>query len=245
MNGHPPPHWRLPAATELEGLYDVVPVGNTDHALLAAAGVRTSLRIGGAADAADLLARLADPARAVTPAVVYAAHAALTGAGIDPAEVQPPARVRAVTGEVVDADHAMVLDEPWLAAVLPAGQLVSGGDPLALAELLDLPLASEQAAPELVDTRAGRTVRWTELVEVVAVCAATGLAVPQGTLQLHDHLRVHHNGAAYLVPFWVTPDGTVHAADPVRAVLTTASLLGHHARSVGLPAAASGSSQNL
>lgn len=244
LGGQPPTHWRLPDAAELEGLYDLVPVLGTDHALLAAAGVRTGLTITSAEDAADLLARLADPARVVTPAVVYAAHAALAGADLDPADVEPPARVRVVTGEVVDADRAAVLDAPWLAAVLPAGQLVSGGDPLALADLLDLPLASEQVAPELLDTSAGRTVRWVELVEVVAVCAATGLAVPPGTLQLHEQLLVRHDGAEHSVPFWVTPDGTVHATDPVRALLTRASPLVHPASPVGLRAAASGSSRN-
>ncbi|MGH3789445.1 MAG: sacsin N-terminal ATP-binding-like domain-containing protein [Pseudonocardiaceae bacterium] len=219
LGGHPPPHWRLPDAAVLEGLYDVVPVGDTDAALLAAAGVRTGLGITGPADATDLLTRLADRTRTITPAVVHAAHAALAGADLDPADVEPPARVRAVTGEVVDADRAVVLDAPWLAAVLPAGELVSGGDPGALAELLDLPLAAEQVAPELLDAGAGRTVRWAELVEVVAVCAAAGLAVPDGTLWLHEQLRVCHGGADYAVPFWITPDGTVHAADPVRAAL--------------------------
>lgn len=219
IGGHPPPHWRLAGAGALDGLYDVVPVDDTDEALLAAAGVRTGLHVAGPADAADLLARLADPARVVTPAVVHAAHAALAGADLDPAEVDPPARVRAVTGEVVDAEAAMVLDAPWLAAVLPAGELVCGGDPAALADLLDLPLASEQVAPELLDADAGRTVRWAELVEVVAVCAATGLTVPDGTLRLHQQLRVRHHGTEHVVLWWVTPEGTVHATDPVRAAL--------------------------
>jgi hypothetical protein len=223
LGGHPPSHWRLAGTGALEGLYDVVPVCDTDETLLAAAGVRTGLSITGPADAADLLARLADPARTVTPAVVHAAHAALASADLDPADVEPPVRVRAVTGEVVDADRAMVLDSPWLAAVLPAGELVSGGDPGLLADLLDLPLASERVAPELLDAGAGRTVRWVELVEVVAVCAAAGLAVPAGTLRLHDQLRVRHDGAEHPVPFWVTPEGTVHAADPVRAILLLGS----------------------
>jgi hypothetical protein len=192
---------------------------DTDEALLAAAGVRTGLGITGPADATDLLARLADPARAVTPAVVHAAHTALAAADLDPAEVDPPARVRAVTGEVVDAEGAVVLDAPWLAAVLPAGELVSGGDPDALADLLDLPLATERARAELLDSGGGHSVRWAELVEVVAVCAAAGLAVPEGSLRLHEHLRVRHNGAERSVPFWVTPEGTVHATDPVRAAL--------------------------
>lgn len=219
LGGHPPPHWRLAGAVALEGLYDVVPVCDTGEALLAAAGVRTGLSITGPADAADLLARLADPARTVTPATVQTAHAALAGADLDPAELEPPVRVRAVTGAVVDAEAAMVLDAPWLAAVLPAGELVSGGDPNTLADLLDLPLASERVTPELLDDSAGTTVRWAELVEVVAVCAAAGLAVPDGAVRLHEQLRVRHRGAEQVVPFWVTPDGTVHAADPVRAAL--------------------------
>ncbi|MGH3887419.1 MAG: sacsin N-terminal ATP-binding-like domain-containing protein, partial [Pseudonocardiaceae bacterium] len=127
LGGHPPPHWRLAGAAALEGLFDVVPACDTGEALLAAAGVRTGLSITGPADAADVLARLADPARTVTPATVYAAHAALAGADLDPAELEPPARVRAVTGDVVDSEAAMVLDVPWLAAVLPVGELVSGG----------------------------------------------------------------------------------------------------------------------
>jgi hypothetical protein len=228
FGGHPPPHWRLAGALTVEGLYDVVPPYDrssqcdTDEALLAAAGVRTGLTITGPADAADLLARLADPARVVTPAVVHAAHTALAGADLDPAEVDPPYRVRAVTGEVVDAEGAMVLDAPWLAAVLPAGELVSGGDPGALADLLDLPLATERVRADLLDSTGGHSVRWAELVEVVAVCAAAGLAVPEGTVRLHQHLRVRHNGAERSVPFWVTPEGTVHATDPVRAVLLLA-----------------------
>ncbi|MGB8963711.1 MAG: ATP-binding protein, partial [Pseudonocardiaceae bacterium] len=187
LGGHPPPHWRLATAVSLEGLYDPLPGSprDIDEALLTAAGVRTGIRITDAADAADLLTRLADPARTVTPAVVHAAHSALTGADLDPADVAPPARVRAVTGEVIDANRAMVLDSPWLAAVLPAGELVSGGDPGVLADLLDLPLASEQVVPELLDGGDGRPVRWAELAEVVAVCAAAGLAVPEGTLRLH------------------------------------------------------------
>ncbi|HEX8759123.1 MAG TPA: ATP-binding protein [Pseudonocardiaceae bacterium] len=219
LGGYPPPHWRLAGAIALEGLYDVVPVYDTDEALLAAAGVRTELSVTALADAADVLVRLADPARAVTAAVVHAAHAALAGAQLDLAELEPPVRVRAVTGDIVDADRAMVLDAPWLAAVLPAGELVSGGDPASLADLLDLPLASEQVAPELLDAGGGRTVRWTQLVEVVAVCAAAELAVAAGTLQLHERLRVRHGADEHTVPFWVTPDGTVHASDPVRAAL--------------------------
>lgn len=244
LGGHPPPYWRLAGAVELEGLYDVLPrcyldQGDLDETLLVAAGVRTGLSITEPADAVDLLARLADPARTLTPGVVHAAHAALASADLEPADVAPPARVRAMTGEVIDAERAVVLDSPWLAAVLPAGELVSGGDPVLLADLLDLPLASERIAPELLDAGGGRMVRWVELVEVVAVCAAAGLAVPDGTLRLHERLRVCHGGVEHAVPFWVTPEGMVHAADPVRAALL---LHGPHSspESSAVPPAASG-----
>ncbi|MGH3915075.1 MAG: sacsin N-terminal ATP-binding-like domain-containing protein [Pseudonocardiaceae bacterium] len=219
FGAHPPPHWRLPSAVALDGLYDPVPASDVDEALLAAAGVRAGLSITGPLEATDLLARLADAARTITPAVTYAAHAALACADLDPAAVQPPPRVRAVTGEVIDAERAAVLDLPWLAAVFPPGVLVAGGDSDVLADLLDLPLASEQASPELVDPDHGRVVRWSELVEVVAVCAAAGLPVPDGTLRLHEQLHVRHDDTKCPVPFWITPDGTVHAIDPVRAVL--------------------------
>jgi hypothetical protein len=146
--------------------------------------------------------------------------------------------VRAVTGDVVAADRALVLDLPWLAAVLPAAELVAGGEPGVLADLLDLPLASEQVTPELTDPAAGRPVHWVELVEVVAVCAAAGLPVPAGGLRLHDQLRVHYDGAEHAVPFWVTPDGAVHATDPVRAVLLSTGPAGLPGIRVGPPCAA-------
>lgn len=59
----------------------------------------------------------------------------------------------------------------------------------------------------------GQMARWTELVEVVALCAAACLAVPAGELLLHERLRVRHAGGEQPVPLWVTPDGTVHATD--------------------------------
>lgn len=220
LDGTPLRQWRLPGATGLAGLYDPVPLVGLDDSFLAAAGVRAALRVDGPQDAADLLVRLADPARLVTLAVVHAAHAALTAADLDPADVDPPSRVRARTGEVVAADRAVVLDEPWFAAVLRPDSLVTGGDAATLAELLDLPLASEQVTgAELLDRDAGRQIAWAELVDVVAACAAAGLPVPDGSVVLHQRLQVRHGGAVHDVPYWVEPDGAVHATDPLRAAL--------------------------
>ncbi|MGI9062260.1 MAG: sacsin N-terminal ATP-binding-like domain-containing protein [Pseudonocardiaceae bacterium] len=223
LGDRPPRHWRLPGASVLVGLFDPVPV-DLPADLLAAAGVRAGLEIDGPADAVALLDRLGDRGRTVTPAVVHAAHAALAAAGLDADDVDPPSRVRARTGEVVDAERALVLDAPWFAAVLPAEELVSGGDASALAELLDLPLASEAGPGEVLGD--GRRCAWGDLVDVVAACAAAGLAIPDGDLVVHSAVRVRVAGAEHEVPYWVTASGVVHAADPVRALLGVANRSG-------------------
>ena len=133
-----------------------------DDAVLAAAGVRAALAVADRRDAADLLARLADPDRRPDAALVADAHAALAAAvvdgRVDPGDLDPPDRVRALDGSVADVADAVVLDTPELVAVLPAGEVVVGGDPKALADLLDLPTASEIVDGEVAD--AGRPVPW-------------------------------------------------------------------------------------
>ena len=96
-----------------------------DEALLAAIGVRADLRITDTAVAADLLARLVDPARHPDVALVAEAYAELADAvadgRVDPVDLELPEQVRALDGTVADVDVAMVLDLPWLAAVRPGG----------------------------------------------------------------------------------------------------------------------------
>ncbi|MFC5952486.1 sacsin N-terminal ATP-binding-like domain-containing protein [Pseudonocardia lutea] len=223
LGGHEPGHWRLPGAERLVGLYDPVPV-ELDERLLGAIGVRAELTVGSAGEAGDLLDRLADPARTVDAALAADAHAALAAAVADGlAEVDDldlPDRVRSLAGTVVSVDDAVVLDAPWAAAVLPAADLVVGGEPHALAAILDLPLASDVVAGEVVGT--GRAVRWAALPEVVVACRTTGLPVPTGEVRLHDTLEVdltRPEAGRCSVPTWVDAVGRVHAADPVRALL--------------------------
>ena len=78
------------------------------------------------------------------------AHAVLAEAALtevfDPAEVDPPERVRSLAGPAVPAEDAAVLDRPWLLPVLGADRAVaarSGDLDGALADLLNVPLASE------------------------------------------------------------------------------------------------------
>jgi len=196
-------------------------VAMQDDELLAAAGVRTALDVTDDEDAADLLARLADPRRRPGPATVRAAHAALTKAAADSRfdveELELPATVRAVSGATTDAAGAYVLDLSWLAGIADPDRAVAGGDPYLLAELLDLPLASEQLAADVVST--GRLTPWADLPEVAAASEAMGREVPPGTLTVHDRLTVRTtDGERHTVPYWVDGDA-VHASDPVRALL--------------------------
>ena len=222
LGGRGPGYWRLPSATVLTGLYDAAPAA-LDEQVLAAIGVRAGLDVGGPAQAADLLARLADPARRPGPALAVAAHAALAAAvadgRVDPAILDPPEHVRALDGEIADAADATVLDAPWYAAVLPAGELVAGGAGAALADLLDLPLASDVVAAEVEGS--GRAVAWAALPLAVLACHDLGLPVPPGEVYLHDVLAVRVRRPAparHEVPLWRDTAGRWHAVDPVRAL---------------------------
>jgi hypothetical protein len=114
----------------------------------------------------------------------------------------------------------VVLDRPELAAVLPAGEVVVGGDPRALADLLDLPIASEVVDGEVEGT--GRPVPWGALPEVVVTCHTLDVPVPTGELWCHDRLEVvlhRPEQGRRRVPTWRDRDGRRHADDPVRALL--------------------------
>ncbi|MGH3613914.1 MAG: sacsin N-terminal ATP-binding-like domain-containing protein [Pseudonocardia sp.] len=239
LGGHRPGHWRLPSATALAALYDPVPPAGValengtgqavDEGFLAAIGVRSDLTVADAQDVADLLTRLGDPARHPDPALVTAAHAALAGAvaagQVHPDDIDAPARVRALDGSVADVAVAVVLDAPWLAFVLPAGELVAGGDAVALADLLDLPLASDVVAADVEGV--GTAVRWSELAEVVVACDALGVRVPDGGLWRHDLLTVvlrRPATGARTVPAWRDGTGEWHACDPVRALIGVLSV---------------------
>jgi hypothetical protein len=165
LGGQRPDGLRAPDADPiLAGLYDPAPAG-TDPQLLRALGARTSLaEVVAASD--DLLARLGDSARTVSPGQLRTIWTALARAARDAREAgdaevppDPPDRVRAfVDGavEVVPAADALVLDHPALLHLLPGQPLVIVPYDLAadLAELLELPPAGEeiQAGVESVGT---------------------------------------------------------------------------------------------
>jgi len=156
IDGRPPRAWRLPGAHDLAGLYDPLPLA-LDDAVARAIGVQSGLPAAARADPQELMDRIADPRRSIPAGRVPAVTAALVAGVIDSAhrdqsdrdqplaDLDLPAGVRTLSGEVVDAERAWVLDVPWLAQVIPADRLVPGGvDPSRVAEVFDLPLASTQ-----------------------------------------------------------------------------------------------------
>ncbi|RSN19856.1 molecular chaperone Hsp90 [Amycolatopsis sp. WAC 04169] len=205
LDGHAPLDWRMPEASALAGLYDIVPDSGLSKEILLAAGVRTELGAD-AEDVEDLLERLGDPERKVSPGLASRAHAALAEYTVD---VPAPDRVRAADGSAVDARDAVVLDVPWFAAVLaPERMVVSASGAVALAELLDLPVASGLDAKVTED---GEYVPWTELSALRLAADQLGVELPEGGVLLHEALTVTFEDAEHEVAWW--SDGRLHAAD--------------------------------
>ncbi|MFE5506457.1 sacsin N-terminal ATP-binding-like domain-containing protein [Amycolatopsis japonica] len=205
LDGHAPLDWRMPEASALAGLYDVVPDSGLSKEILLAAGVRTELGAD-AEDVEDLLDRLGDPERKVSPGLASRAHAALAEYTVD---VPAPDRVRAADGSAVDARDAVVLDVPWYAAVLPPERMVvAASGATALAELLDLPVASGLDAKVTED---GEYVPWTELSALRLAADQLGVELPEGGVLLHEALTVTFEDAEHEVAWW--SDGRLHAAD--------------------------------
>ncbi|MEV6868222.1 hypothetical protein AB0M44_45480 [Streptosporangium subroseum] len=213
-----PTELRLPTADPLLfGLYGDAPAG-IDEAALAMIGVRTTLTDllashGGPDELIDLLG---DPSVEVDRAQLRALWVAL--AAVDPARVAPPRAVRAILGGeivVADAEDGRSLsvegegrDEPGEPVVVEAPDLLPlvAGRPLilapfdlaeALSELLDLPLAGEEAAGEV--TSSGE-------VREVPPAVRSLLPTAPATYTEHERLLVDGVPAA-----WRFFEGMVHA----------------------------------
>jgi hypothetical protein len=210
LAGRPPVDWRLPSARVLAGLYDPVPDVGLDEELLRLLGVRAELAADDAPDAADLLDRLGDPDREIPAGLTVRVHAelaeALAAQRFRAEQVEPPDRVRVLSGKAAPAEDAVIVDQPWL-FVFGEERIVAAVDGDAdLAELLGVCLASELITDGPEET--GEPVAWAELGAVRLACELLDTEPPAGTVVVHDELHVgpHH------VTWWV--DGqTVHAED--------------------------------
>jgi hypothetical protein len=203
LDGLAPNEWRLPDA-DLAGLYDEVPDLGLSEDLLKAAGVRSDLTLSTVDEARDLLERLADPERTISPGLTTRAYDAVIESGLDPGA---PRAVRAADGSVVD--DALVLDVPWVAGALEPDQyVVAPEDPDRLADLLDLPLAGTEKADV---TSEGEYAPWAELPALKLVADQLGIRLPEGGVLVHDPLTVSVKGAEHDVQWW--SDDRLHAAD--------------------------------
>ncbi|MGY1804962.1 sacsin N-terminal ATP-binding-like domain-containing protein [Blastococcus sp. SYSU D00922] len=201
LAGRRPDRLRHPESTELQGLYEPAhgPAG-----LLAL--LRPPATVGDVladVDAAiDLLDRLGNPALTVRPDVLRTVYARLAVAleGID---VDPPDRVRVAPDRVVE--DAVVLDAPWLQPLVRAPIVPAGGAPGAVADLLDLPLASEvvRGAP----TGPGERRAWADVPGADLAAARLGVDRLAGDVVVHERLVVDGRP----VSWW--PDGDVDHVD--------------------------------
>lgn len=150
LGGEPPHRWRTSGALGLTGLYDELPV-SLDGAVAQAIGVLGSTADALTADPSDLLARLADPEREVPAGAVPALTALAVQALEADGGLALPGSVRTLTGAVADAGDVMVLDLPWFAQLVSAGELVAGGrEPVRVARALELDLVSEAITAQVV-----------------------------------------------------------------------------------------------
>jgi hypothetical protein len=210
LGGRRPADLRAPDADPLlAGLYDdadpAIADALADPVIARALGVRTTLAdlLTDPDGPDELLGRLADPARTVSRTQLRALWAALASADLTPDDVTPPDGVRAVRGEEVvtaDAEEVLVLDAPDLWPLAADRPLVLAPHDLAerLADLLDLPLASEEI-PGVVESSGQRS----------PVPAVVHAVLPDAPASYLAHDRLIADGRD--VP-WRYRDGEVHAA---------------------------------
>ncbi len=213
VDGRPLGLLRAPDDDTFAGLLDVL-----DHpAAPALAPALAPASVDDTELAAVLLDRLADPERTATPDVVTRTHRLLAAAAargvLDLDELGLPARVRSLAGTVTEPDVALVLDRPHLGAVVPSERIVLGAfdTASALADLLDLPLASAAIHAEVLGD--GDVSAWDREPDAVLACAALGLPLPNGPVVVHDDLVVRLTGAGegdVAVPWWVDDAGRTH-----------------------------------
>jgi hypothetical protein len=139
--------------------------------------------------AEDLLHRLADPGLTAPAAMLRDVYARLAPV-LDGTDPDLPARVRVAPDRVVPRRSAVVLDAPFLLPLLGDRSAVpAGGAPGPVADLLDLPFASDLIAAEVVSAPV-RRLRWADLPGAELAAERCGSAVPDAEVAVHDPLAV-------------------------------------------------------
>ncbi|WP_344960654.1 sacsin N-terminal ATP-binding-like domain-containing protein [Streptomyces thioluteus] len=231
LRGHPVLDGRRPAGLRaaggdplLDGLYESADAtGFADEQVLRALGVRTTVAalLDEPGGAAELLARLADPARAVRPAQLHALYTAL--AVLDPDEVTLPDELRAVVDgavHVVDAADALVADAPDLLP-LAGGRALLPVQPSLAADLADLLQVRRlgEAVEAAVEAGEGSLREVPDGVRVLLPEAPT-------TYVEHEELAV----SGVELDWRLGPDGVLHATTLEGVAAGLAWAAGHWAR---------------
>jgi hypothetical protein len=212
LGGRRPDRLRDPASTELQGLYEPAPVLDPAVSALVQPPATVAEVLADVDDALDLLDRLGDPARTVQPPVLRDVYARLA-AVLDGVDVEPPDRVRVAPAQV-SAD-AVVLDAPWLQPLVDRDMVPAGGAPGPVADLLDLPLASEVVRAEPT-SRPDRELDWAAVPG--AGLAAVRLGVPALTGRVAVHRRLTVTGDRAL-SWWPGHGSSADAVDGTPAAL--------------------------
>lgn len=217
IGGVPPRRLRLAGAVDLVGLFDEAE--GEDEEWLTLIGVRAGLDgVLPAADAAadpedvppdlvetvqDLLERLGDRSRRCPHATLAAIYARLD----DWAErapqlldLDPPSRLRTAPARVIAAEDAIVVDRPYLLDLVPAENVVVGG--AALADLLDVSLASEEVQGRVDDDAGTQVCGWADIGGAAFAAERLGEVVP--TAEVYEHARLAVDGRE--VAWWTESD---------------------------------------
>jgi hypothetical protein len=210
LGGRRPDRLRAADSTQLQGLYEPVP--DLPPAVLDLLQPPRTVAdvLADVDDALDLLDRLGDPARTVPAPVLREVYAQLAAA-LEGVDAEPPDRVR-VAPDRVSAD-AVVLDAPWLQPLVDRPVVPAGGAPGPVADLLDLPLASEVVRAEVV-SRPDRVLAWAEVPGAELAAARLGVPALTGRVAVHAGLTVT---GGRTVPWW--PGRETDAVDGTPAAL--------------------------
>ncbi|SIS16742.1 sacsin N-terminal ATP-binding-like domain-containing protein [Williamsia sterculiae] len=212
------PLWalRAPGDAATAGLYDTLDHPRADELGAALA----TITVVDDDQAVLLLDHLADPARAIAPGVVTAAHSALVAAyrsgALDLDRVDAPARVRAVDGSTPSS--ALAVDAAQYLQILTPGDVVLTTSPLAaddardLGTVLDIGTAGEEL--DVVVMELGNPTIWRDSAIAVLFATAREMASPMGEVRLHDRLvvRVTRGGTVtdHAVAYWLDRAGVMH-----------------------------------
>lgn len=205
LNGQRPDRLRAPDADELAGLYDIA---DAPPEILRMVGCLASVDavLADPLAARELLDRLGQPDRTVRPDVLRVIYPRLAEAlqGID---VDPPDRVRVSPQLSVERDLAVVVDAPFLLPLLDRTPVPAAGHAAAVADLLDLPMASEVVAAE-VRSAPESTSDWDAVPGASIAARRLGLVSLAGRLARHHPLLVT---GGRTVDWW--PEGDVDHVD--------------------------------